>query len=358
MLSFLYKTTNVIQCHKMLTQGHHVLIGLSGGPDSVALLLMLIALQPRFDLTLGVAHINHCLRGDESDRDEAFARTLAETHHLPFYLARIDVPARAKAEKRSFEDAARLARYEFYTQLCQNHGYHRIALGHNSSDNAEQVLMNLLRGSGIKGLTGIPPVRPLVTESISGIKDEILIIRPLIETSRQEILEWLLENNQDFVQDSSNADNRYLRNKIRNELIPHLEAEYNPSIIPSLNRLSHILMDEEAWMEDETQRIFEANATWNANDVLLPKTLLMSSPPALARRLTREAILMVKGDLKRIRLDHIEAIRNLAATKTDGSVLDLPGRIRIIKGIDVICFHKASSSLRTLGKVVPNHLKK
>ena len=388
---FSHRIIDTIKHHDMLSHNGRVLIGLSGGPDSVALLLLMLLLQSRFNLTLGIAHINHCLRGDESDRDEMFAEKLAQTHHLPFHLARIDVPARAKREKRSFEEAARLVRYEFYTDLCKTYGYTRVALGHNSNDNAEQVLMNLLRGSGTKGLGGIPPVRPLFDKTSSDESNngpisasdttrhgndeqaaaiarfqvdpspqnerDPLIIRPLIETSRLEILEWLEEKQQNFVQDSSNTDNRYLRNRIRNELIPHLEAEYNPSLTSSLNRLSHILIDEEAWMEDESQRLFHSHATHRDNAVHLPRKLLKSLHPALARRLVREAIQRVKGDLKRVRWDHIEAIRDLAATKTDGSVLDLPDRIRIIKGYDVICFQKATFPLRTLGKIIPEYLK-
>lgn len=382
MKPFLNHINDTIKRHGMLSRNAHLLIGLSGGPDSVALLLAMLALQSRFDLTLGIAHINHSLRGDESDRDEAFSRTLAHAHQIPFHLKKIDVPARAKLEKRSFEDAARIVRYEFYSHLCNHHGYTHVTLGHNSNDNAEQVLMNLLRGSGTKGLTGIPPIRPLASAasplaphpqneekrcaviakaaaqaSPPPTSEEIFIIRPLIETSREDILEWLKENNQDFVQDSSNTDNHYLRNRIRNELIPHLKSEYNPSIISSLNRLSRILTDDEAWLEDETKRLFHTHATPHDSAVHLPRNLLKSVHPALARRLTREAIQMVKGDLKRIRWDHIESIRDLAATKTDGSVLDLPDRIRIIKRFDVICFQKATSPLRTLGKNIPEHLK-
>ncbi|SLM28262.1 tRNA(Ile)-lysidine synthase [Desulfamplus magnetovallimortis] len=366
----------------MLFQNDHILVALSGGPDSVALLLLLLELQNLYELTLGIAHINHKLRGEESDRDEAFVRELARRYNIPCHVSITDVPAMAKAEKRSFEETARNVRYAFYKDLAKTHGYQCIALGHNSDDNAELVLMNLLRGSGTKGLAGIPPTRPLNQPSKTDIsclpcikrasRDYITIVRPMIEISRKEIMEWLDLKNQPFVLDSSNSDKSYLRNRIRHSLIPHLEQEYNPSVKDSLNRLSQILMDEDSWMSMETEKIFKSasftisnsdahvisgseslrmdNNEEHEKEVCLPRKIFSKIPKALARRLARRSIEEVKGNLKTISMGHIEDIISLIYSGNQGKFLDLPGRIRMIRSRDAICFRQESRPLRELGR--------
>lgn len=411
------KACATINQYRMLKKQDHILVGLSGGPDSVALLLLLLDLQREFQLTMGIAHINHCLRGEESDRDEAFVRCLARQHRIPLHLCKTDVPALARAEKLSFEEAARNVRYAFYGEIAQKYGYCSTALGHNCDDNAEQVLMNLLRGSGTKGLAGIPPVRPIHWEAPGNPKEpkdlkelkqlekskkseepkELQnsqyyrhmetqrIIRPLMEISRQEIMAYLTLKQQPFVLDSSNADNTYLRNRIRNTLIPHLRDSYNPSVTESLNRLSRIIMDEESWMAQETEKIFRSalvepfpvkathkerksiekknvkkimsrqvlqtvNLTeGKIHEIHLDRNTFANIHPALAKRLVRRAIEAVKGDLKRISMVHIQDILNLIPATTGGRILDLPGRIRMIKGSESICFRKESRPLRELG---------
>ena len=430
--SLIHKACNTIKQHGMLADHDQVLAAVSGGPDSVALLLMLLELQDQLQLAIGIAHINHCLRGEESDRDEAFVRSLARQHRIACHICKIDVPAIAKSNKLSFEEAARNVRYAFYQEISQKNGYNRTALGHNCDDNAELVLMNLLRGSGTKGLTGIPPVRPIYsgnTEHTKYPKDqeyseyseypeyskypehsehpeypehskyseypehskyseyseysdysdypvsslqqtqENTIIRPLIEVSRQEIMTYLTLKQQAFVLDSSNADNIYLRNRIRNILIPHLKENYNPSVTESLNRLSRIIMDEESWMAQETERLFNkaivdhspvkqalveqnaVNAVEKENsEIHLDRNAFKNIHPALAKRLARRAIEAVKGDLRRISMVHIEGILNLISATTEGRILDLPGRIRMIKASETICFRKESRPLRELGR--------
>ncbi|MBF0259130.1 MAG: tRNA lysidine(34) synthetase TilS, partial [Desulfamplus sp.] len=308
----LYKVTKTIELNSMISSKDTILVGVSGGPDSVALLLLLIEIagstcsqkalftqrialkknealptassgvsaqtlcpngwssKPElrnqselFDdlaveniaspsIRIGIAHINHCLRGDESDRDEAFVKNLAQRYRIPFHTLKIDVATIAKEQRLSFEEAARNVRYSFYKEIASKDNYTKIALGHNCDDNAELVLMNILRGSGTKGIAGIPHVR------------DNWIIRPLIEVSREEILEYLRLKREPYVVDSSNFDTKYLRNKIRHSLIPHLKEAYNPSVIDSLNRLSRIVMDEESWMSTEAVRIF--------NDAMLHRT--------------------------------------------------------------------------------------
>lgn len=334
---FEQRVHKTVLAHEMLAPGDSVLVGVSGGPDSVALFLALRKLAESLSLQLCIAHVNHCLRGEESDRDEVFVRELAASCGVDVYVEKIDVAAVARERKRSIEEAARDVRYDFYRSVAASRGAIRIALGHNSDDNAEQVLMNLLRGSGPRGLAGIPPVR------------EGGIIRPLIRTTRQEILDYLKACGRSFVQDSSNQDVRFLRNRVRHELLPHLKAVYNPGVSVALNRLSAILSEEEDWMEAETLAVADTHLEWvDKNEIRLKRLFFSSAHPALARRVIRFALRGVKGDLKRISLGHIDDVLALILGRGTGKRLDLPGRIRVTFTRTWIYFTRSELPLRRL----------
>ncbi len=332
------RVRDTVQDHAMFSPGDSVLVGVSGGPDSVALLGILTDMAEEFSLKIAMVHVNHCLRGKESDRDEDFVRELADAYGLVVHVRKKEVAALACEKKRSIEETARDVRYAFYGEITAQYGYHRIALGHNSDDNAEQVLMNLLRGSGLRGLTGIPPIR------------DNRIVRPLIRVSRQEILAFLAQRHQSFVLDSSNQDTSYLRNRIRHELLPCLMREYNPEIKSALNRLSNILTAEEAWMEEETRFMISRHLRSGDNgEVRLARTLFPTLSSALARRVIRGAIREVKGDLKRITLGHIDDILGLMAGSTGVKSLDLPHGIRVTLTRQWVYFTLSSRPLRRLG---------
>ena len=201
-----------ITAYDMLKSEDSVIIGVSGGPDSVGLLHILIALAPRFSLRLGIAHLNHCLRHVESDNDAKFVASLSRTLDLPCYIQKEDVRKYQVENKLSMEEAARQVRYTFLKNVAKRNGFNKIALGHHREDNAELVLMNLFRGSGPLGLSGIPPVR------------DNEIIRPLINSQRSEIIDFLKINRFEYTSDASNKDAKYLRNKIRHHLIPQLKT--------------------------------------------------------------------------------------------------------------------------------------
>ncbi len=333
------KFQKTIENYNMLVCGDSVLAGVSGGPDSMGLILFLMEIRKKYSLTLGIAHINHSLRGKESDRDEKFVKDFACKTGLPFFSATKDVTSIAKKNRLSLEEAARNVRYAFYEEICKEHNFSKTALAHNSDDNAELVLMNLLRGSGPKGLSGIP------------MKRNGLIIRPLIDFSKQEILNYLAFKRQDYVIDSSNNDLYFLRNRIRHSLIPLLEKEYNPSITDSLNRLSHIIRDEDQWMENEVSRVFEkALIKHEKNEIQLDNHVLSDLHRAVLRRIIRMAIKKIKGNLKRITLKHIDASMALIELADPGKSLDFPDRIRIFKQKKKILFKKESMPLRQLGK--------
>ncbi|ACN13621.1 tRNA(Ile)-lysidine synthetase-like protein [Desulforapulum autotrophicum HRM2] len=338
---FTEKVCRTLEVHGMVTPGDSILLGVSGGPDSVALAIALVLLRKDLGITLGIAHINHLLRDKESDRDEAFVQELARSLELPFHPLKIDVATLARERQISLEETAREVRYAFFTDLCRHNGYTRTAVGHTLDDNAELVLMNLLRGSGPRGLAGIPPVR------------DHWIIRPLIGHTKGEILAFLREKAQAYVVDSTNLETVFLRNRIRNELLPLLRKEYNPRITENLNRVSRIMGEEDSWMDNEAGAVFKTiRLEKKGPGVSLCLDGFNGLLPALKRRIVRKAIQAVKGDLKRITLPHVDAVAALAAATSPGRSLDLPGRVRIFKQSQTLCFKKEPLPLREIGKAM------
>ncbi len=334
---FISRFLLTIDYYNMLECGDSVLIGVSGGPDSICLALIMMEIKEKFSLQLGLVHINHCLRGKESDRDAEFVCDFAEKNNLPLFITSQDVGSIAKHNGLSIEEAARNVRYSFYKNVISENHFAKIALAHNCDDNAELVLMNFLRGSGLKGLSGIPPKR------------DNWIIRPLIEFSKQEILDYLKFKKQNYIIDSSNHDLKFLRNKIRLSLLPHLRKEYNPSITQSLNRLSRILKDEDEWMESRILRIFDnILIKKEERQIQLSGNMLLNLHKAELRRIIRMAIKKIKGNLKRISLVHIDAAVLLILSSESGKSLDLPDRIRILKQKDGIYFRKELIPLRQI----------
>ncbi len=337
---FIKSVTHTAKEFDMLANKDAVLVGMSGGPDSVALVLVLMALKDAYNLSIGIAHVNHQLRGNEAQRDEDFSRHFAKKHDLPFYCEKKDIKFFADTNGLSVESAGRKIRYDFFKKTAENNAYTKIATGHHKDDNAELILINLIRGSGPKGLCGIPPLR------------EKKIIRPLIRVSKNEIKAFLAKQHQEFVEDTSNSDPKYLRNKIRHQLIPHLKSEYNPEIVDSLDRLSRILLQEEMFWNDQTQKMLTQCMIKQSSDSLeLSKHKVGSLKPALQNRVFRMAIKTVKSDLKRISHLHITSITDFCFIRQSGNSLDLPGQIRIYKTQDTITIKKEAHSLREIGKI-------
>ena len=319
----------------MLQSGDSVLVGVSGGPDSVTLLHVLHRLAPRLSIKLGVAHLNHGLRQKDSDRDADFVIALAGRLQLPCFLDKADVREVQRQQKLSLEEAARQARYNFYHRIAQDNRFNKIATAHHRNDNAELILMYLIRGSGRLGLAGIPPVR-----------DEV-IIRPLIRISRSEIIDFLNSEGLDYVIDISNLDPRFLRNKIRSQLIPLLEDSYQPAITRVITRLAAILRNEDEWIETVLKPIYQASVFDAKEDkIVLSIPKLKDIHSAACRRIIRTAIAGLKGDLRRISFKHIDAATKLISGPSDRS-LDLPGRIKIKKEGDRLIFSKEKEDHRS-----------
>ena len=210
--------------------GRRVLAAVSGGADSVAMLLGLCELKEEFQFELTAAHLDHMLRGEDSAADADWVKSLCESLNVPCVIERSDISASSKDSKTTLEESARKARYDFLERTALREGCTEIAVAHTSDDQAETVLHHIIRGSGLSGLRGIPRERIL--------SPNLRIIRPLLDVRRTEIEKWLAGRGQDYRQDESNADPAFTRNRLRHQLLPVLESDYNPQVVPALNRLA------------------------------------------------------------------------------------------------------------------------
>ncbi len=226
----------------------NIIVALSGGADSVALLFALLQLKDELELNISACHVNHNLRGEESDGDEDFVRSLCEKLSVPLEVRSVDIIS-AQKKHESIEETARKARYSFFEELAERYSA-SVATAHTASDNSETVLMNMLRGTGLKGLCGIPPVRDY-------------IIRPLIACTRNDTEKFCAENNLGYVTDSSNLSTLYTRNKIRLEIMPQL-LEINPSFAAAVTRMTAGLADDSRYLEkiaeEEKAKAFDGDA--------------------------------------------------------------------------------------------------
>ena len=227
--------------------GRHVLLGVSGGPDSVALLLGLLRLRNEHSLTIIAAHLNHRLRSSQADDDEQWVRELTDLLKVPLVVARHNVQQAATAEQRGLEETARRMRYDFLARAAQDHSCLHIVVAHNADDQAETVLHHILRGTGLAGLRGMPWLRP--------VNGDLVLARPLLETPRVQIEMWLAQNSQTTRHDSSNDDACFTRNRIRRELMPLLQTNFNPQIEAALRRLALQAAETEATLQCVAEQI-------------------------------------------------------------------------------------------------------
>jgi len=304
-MEILRKFEETISRWNMLKKGDRVIVACSGGPDSVALLYLFNQIKEKYNLKLFVAHINHKLRGKESDEDEKFVERLARKLKLAYYSKSFDVKKIAKGEKLSIEECARKIRFDYLNKLVRRLKAAKIALGHNADDQAETVLMRLIRGAGGLGLSGIPPV--------SG-----KMIRPLLDLRREKIEEFLEENKLLFRIDSSNLRKDYLRNRIRLELLPHLKKDYNPKIVETLNRTALILSAQENYLKKETLKVFDKISKREEKKISLDLDELFSYNIFLRRELIRLATEKIGGGVFKANFELVEKILDLAQKRKSG----------------------------------------
>lgn len=238
------KVLDTIKKYKLIENGDKIVLGVSGGPDSIAMLDILKDLRSTLDFIIYVCHVNHMIRGQDAINDQKYVEKYCQKNQIEFFTKNINVVEIANKYKIGTEEAGRNARYQFFEEVLENTGANKIATAHNKNDNAETVLMHLLRGSGISGLKGIIPIR------------NNKYIKPLIECERQEIENYCKEKNLNPCIDKTNFENTYTRNKIRNIVIPYIKEQFNPNIIETLTRLSEVVSCEDEFMEKIVEREF------------------------------------------------------------------------------------------------------
>jgi tRNA(Ile)-lysidine synthase len=311
-VSIIASVRRTISHHGLLPSGSRVAVALSGGADSVALLYALreIAEGERFQV-VGAAHLNHRLRGADADADAEFCRALAAELRVPIDIERADVAVLARETGASVEHAAHIARHAFFERAAARLEATAIAVAHTKDDQAETFLLRLLRGAGPRGLSGIHPR--------SGI-----VVRPFIETSRQDVREFLCGAGIAFREDASNADLSIPRNRIRHELLPMLDARFSPGVVDVLDREATIAREDADYLEGAARAASARLVSRTAQGVEIDADALMGEPLAIARRVIRLAQQMAAGADHFIGFDAGEAVRRFLVSKSTGQ-LDLPG---------------------------------
>lgn len=318
---FLNAVCSTIRAHAMIAPGDHVVAAVSGGADSVALLYALCALKDQLQARLTVAHLNHGLRGEDARREAVFVETLARDLGLPCVCEVRDVRAEKSLEGVCLQEAARSVRYRFFDDVLTRCSADRLALGHTMDDQAETVLMRLLRGTSTRGLGGIPPVRGTA------------IIRPLIHTRRSDIEQFLRRRGLSFVQDTSAREQHYLRNRIRHELMPLLSRQYNPRIVEALCTTAALARDDEALLQKAAAEAADGYTEESGGTLRLPVRLLSENPRA-AGRIVRRAFERLHGSCRGLSSAHVRNVTALCGCEGSDAQVPLPGGIIVRREYD------------------------
>ena len=239
------KVIDTIKKYKLIEKGDKIVLGVSGGPDSIAMLDILKDLRNKFEFEIYVCHLNHMIRGQDAINDQKYVEQYCNKNQIEFFTKNVNIIEISNNQKIGTEECGRNARYNFFEEILEKTKSNKIATAHNKNDNAETVLMHLLRGSGISGLKGIKPIR------------NNKFIKPLIECDRKEIEAYCKQKNLNPCIDKTNFENTYTRNKIRNIVIPYIKKEFNPNIIETLFRLSEVVSSEDEFLDRITQKEFE-----------------------------------------------------------------------------------------------------
>ena len=334
------KVIDSIQRYSLISPEEIVVVGVSGGADSVCLLHVLAKWQKRPGIKLHVGHLNHQLRGVESEADAKYVSNLAGSLGIPITIDRQDVAAYRIERNFSVEEAARELRYAFLARVAGEVGANRIAVGHTRDDQVETILMHILRGTGITGLCGLAPCSPMAygrqgmsgptsplslrasSPSLRAKRSNLLVIRPLLDITREETTSYCQEHQLDPRIDSSNRSLSFFRNRLRLQLLPLLR-QYNPSVDQALLRLADIAKEDNAFIEQQASELWKEVARQENNAIYLDRRQIASLPISLQRQLLRAAVTKLAGDTRDIEASHIEAARSLL-NKPVGKGISLP----------------------------------
>lgn len=342
---FLQKIRRTIAAHRLFKRGDRVLIGVSGGADSVCLLHVLCRLAPEYGLTLFAVHVNHCLRGKRSDADQAFTAALCERLGVPFYAERVDVAAYANETKLSIEAAAHEMRYAAFFSAARRLKANKIATAHNKNDNAETALAYFLRGSGTDGRSGIAPL------SSDGL------VRPLIDTTRAEIERYLAAVGEDYVIDHTNLLPDCTRNRLRIELIPYLKEHYNPNIIDTLSRGAALAAADAEYLDAAADRAAEELTEEADGLIVVFVEGLKGLHRAIASRVVRAAAAkVVSHSIRAVGYDTVERCLELAYAPHSGRRVDLGGGAYAVREYLRLVFVPPNKDKSVLDKKTPPYL--
>lgn len=344
----------VIERHGLLPTGETVVVGVSGGPDSLCLLHVLLRLADAYGVGLHVAHLNHRIRGADADADAAFVSELAAFWGLPCTVEALDVPALARSKKLALEEAARRVRYAFLSEVALRLGSHTIAVAHNADDQVESVVMHCLRGSGLAGLRGMLPLTrltdyrllddltaPQTAEARSGLS----LVRPLLEVPRADVEAYCAAHGLKPRFDLSNLDTTYYRNRLRHELIPYLES-YNPNIRQVIRRTAQVFTDDYELLRREMELAWAGVVrSERAGLVVFDRAAWRSLPRSLQRATLREAVHRLRRSLRDINFVHIEDALSVLLEGETGSRATLPQGLLATLSYD--CFVVADETHRS-----------
>nr|WP_272507517.1 tRNA lysidine(34) synthetase TilS [Clostridium aestuarii] len=300
----------------MFNQGDKVIVAVSGGPDSICLLHILYILKEKLNISLAVAHLNHCLRGEEADKDEKYVKEFCRVLNVECFIKRVDIHKLSKKKSISCEMAGREARYNFFQEVLKEIDGHKIAIAHNANDQAETVFMRIIRGTGIEGLVGIKAVR-----------DDVFI-RPIIDITRKEIEEYCEKNKLHARIDKTNLENIFTRNKIRLELIPYIEKNFNPDIIKVINRLADTVKTDNNYLNKIANNNFRKYCKINKDKVIIYKEVF-NEEEAILSRVIRLALKELKGNLYNFEKTHVYDIIEVQK-KSTGKVVMLTNNINAL----------------------------
>lgn len=309
--------------NELVRPKERVVVGVSGGADSVCLLHVLVGLRESLNITLHVAHLNHLLRGSESEGDARYVSRLAKRLGVPATVESREVSAYQAEHRLSLEDAARQVRYRFFAEVAERVGAARVAVGHTADDQAETILMHLVRGAGPTGLLGMRPLTLWTSPGVAGLT----VIRPLLGVSREETRAYCHQHRLVPREDSSNLSLSPFRNRIRQELMPLLQS-YNPRIGDALVRTSDTLAMDLSFLEEYVSELWPELAAEEDGAIVLDRAYIASLHPALQRHLLRRVTREVLGDLEDIEWKHIEQMRE-GLTLRKGKRVILPRKLTL-----------------------------
>ena len=296
---------DTVQANNLIEKNDVIVVGVSGGPDSITLLACLNKYKEKFGYKLVVAHINHLIRKDSTE-DEEFVENTCKKLGIEFFVKRAEVEKLAEEEKRGTEDMGRMIRYEFFKEVASKVNANKIAIAHNMNDNAETMIMNLLRGTGLTGLEGIQPINEDRFDN-----NDLVVIRPLINCKREDIENYCEVNNLNPRIDSTNKENIYRRNEIRNELIPYLK-KFNPNIVETLSRTSKVIKDSNDFIASEVEKSFKEIVKEENKEIIIDVNSFNELEKTIQRGIILKSIEEILGNVRSISKVNIDDICELA----------------------------------------------